>query len=196
MEMPRPRTLWRPACMATQRLLACHFLVSCRLSLEAQNGILEHQKRGSIDQHGTGENIKRLGSLGREFDTWDLTVDAPVKVWNVRTGSLIHEQVLLHDFSLSANRSTAFPNFRLPEITDSKVILDSKWIDSNQTCEFPWASEGSSFEFLNNLRLKICRSGEDAWVELNATVPVKGVLVEAVGQNVEIIMWDENQAKV
>jgi beta-mannosidase len=47
------------------------------------------------------------------------------------------------------------------------------------------------FESLNNLRLNICSSGEDTWVELNATVPVKGVLVEATGESVDEVTWDE-----
>jgi beta-mannosidase len=124
-------------------------------------------------------------------------VDVHVKVWDVRTGSLIHQQALLRDFSLVANCSTEFPTFGLPEATESKVAVAAVYLVQGGSTlarhiNFHEPLREVPFELSKNLEIEICGNGEDTCVELTATVPVKGVLVEATGEDAGDATWDDN----
>jgi beta-mannosidase len=48
-------------------------------------------------------------------------VDVQVKAWDVRTGELFHGHIVLKDLVLKANRSTDFPDFKIPSITGAET---------------------------------------------------------------------------
>lgn len=142
----------------------------------------------------------------RGFEAWsvnltleDLVVDVHVKVWDVRTGQLTYNQVLLQDFTLVANCNTEFPTFSLPEVSEDSgkksvaaIYLIQRGSVLARHVNFHEPLKEVPFEPSNNLTSKICGSGEGSWLELTATAPVKGVLVEARGVNADEVVWDEN----
>jgi beta-mannosidase len=146
---------------------------------------------------GLKRTVKGWEAWGVNLSLKNMVVDAHVKVCDVRTGSLIYEEVLLRDFPLVANCSTEFPAFGLSEAIESRVAVAAIYLIRGGSLlarhvNFHEPLKDVPFKLSNNLSLKICGSGEDAWVELNAIVPVKGVLVEASGEHAEDVKWDDN----
>jgi beta-mannosidase len=146
---------------------------------------------------GLKRTTKGWEAWGVNLSLGNLVVDVQVKVWDARTGSLIYERVLLRDFSLLANCSTEFPEFSLPENTESKVAVAAIYLVQGgmvmaRHVNFHEPLKDVPFELSNNLSINISRSGEDIWVELSATVPVKGVLLEVTGENADGVMWGDN----
>jgi beta-mannosidase len=129
----------------------------------------------------------------------DLVVDVNVKVWDVRTGRELYDQVLLKDFALASNCSTEFPTFSIPEALESSgkssvaaIYLNHKQSVLARHVNFHEPLKEVPFNLTNNLTSKICNSGKEAWLELTATVPVKGVFVEAQGNKADEVVWDDN----
>ena len=117
----------------------------------------------------------------------------------MKTGQLSYNQVILQDFTLVANCSTEFSTFSLPEASEDSgkrtvaaIYLIRRGLVLARHVNFHVPLKEVSCEHSNNFVSKICGSGKETWLELTATVPVKGVWVEAQGVNGNEVVWGEN----
>jgi beta-mannosidase len=139
----------------------------------------------------------RFEAWGVNMSLEDLVVDVQVKMFDVRSGRILHEQVLLQNFSLVANRSTEFPSFSLPEATESKAVVAAIYLVQKgavlgRHVNFHEPLKEVPFQSSNHLNSMLVSRGQETWLQLDATVPVKGVMVEAKGPHADEVVWDEN----
>jgi len=136
---------------------------------------------------------------GVNLNTEDLIVDVQVKIWNVKTGVLVFEDLLLTGFLLPANCSTDLPSFRFPGAGESTgkehvaaIYLVQKTAVLARHVDFHEPLKEAPFEHSAKLTARICVEREETWLELYSKVAVKGVLVEAQGDLVDEVVWGEN----
>jgi len=136
---------------------------------------------------------------GVDLNLEDLVVDVQVKIWNMKTGALVFEQVLLTDFLLPANCCTEFPSFRVPEAKESMgkehvaaIYLVRRAAVLARHVNFHEPLKEVPFQQSAKLAAKICVGEKETWLELYSEVAMKGVLVEVQGDGADEVVWDEN----
>ncbi|KAE9364941.1 glycoside hydrolase family 2 protein [Stipitochalara longipes BDJ] len=148
---------------------------------------------------GLKRTSKGWEAWGVNLSLESLVVDVQVKIWSVKTGVLVFEQVLLTDFLLPANCCTEFPGFEVPgaETSKSKEMVAAIYLVQRTSAlarhvNFHEPLKEVPFEHPAKLTAKICANEKERWLELHSQIPVKGVLVEVQGNGADEIVWDEN----
>lgn len=148
---------------------------------------------------GLKRTINGWEAWGVNLGLEDLFVDVQVKVFDARTGMIKFEHVLLRNFLLPANCSTEFPSFATPgaqEINDKENVAAIYLVQGASVLvrhvNFHEPLKEVPFNHSTSLAAKIYVEGKETWLELESRVPVKGVLVQALGVGVDEVFWDEN----
>lgn len=128
------------------------------------------------------------------------TVDLTLKIWDVRDGTELLSKVVCKDFALAANRSTELTALELPENYQSHSVVVAAYLFESKSMtmvarhiNFHEPLKEVPFQRPRSLSARICSGASDpTWIELNAELPVKGVLVEVKGEAGDNVLLDDN----
>ena len=128
------------------------------------------------------------------------TVDLVMKVWDVRDGTELLSKVVCKDFVLATNRSTELTTLELPQNYQWHSVVVAAYLFESKSMamvarhiNFHESLKEVPLKRPNSLSARICSgAGDSTWVELNAELPVKGVLVEVKGEAGDNATFDDN----
>jgi len=140
------------------------------------------------------------------FEAWGVNltlerkiVDVRIKAWDVRSGETVYDNVLVQTFLLEPNRSSEFPTFKIPNSLTggNKVLVVASYLVENgatiaRHVNFHEPLKEVPFPQSKQFSTKVCTVERRTWLELSSTVPMKGVLVEAQGDNTGEVVWEDN----
>ena len=127
------------------------------------------------------------------------TVDLVLKIWDVRDGKELMHKVAYQDFILEPNQSTELMTLKIPEASQSPNIAVAAYVLESESktliarhVNFHEPLKEVPFQHPKELSCRVHNDIDSTWVELSAEVPVKGVLVEIMGDAADNISLEDN----
>jgi beta-mannosidase len=125
------------------------------------------------------------------------TVDIVIKLWDVRDGKELNE-VVHQDCVLKPNQTTELTVLSLPDGFESRYVAVAGYLYENELVvardvNFHNPLKEVPFQHPKNLSCIVCtHDNGSTWIELGAEVPMKGVLVDLIGQKADDVSFDDN----
>jgi beta-mannosidase len=127
------------------------------------------------------------------------TVDLILKIWDVRDGKESMHKVACQGFILEANQSTELMVLKIPEALQSPSIAVAAYVLESESktliarhVNFHETLKEVPFQHPKELSCRVHNDIDSTWVELGAEVPVKGVLVEIIGDAADNVSFEDN----
>lgn len=152
----------------------------------------------TVGLHRTDERVIEVWAVN--LTLLPKTIDLTLKIWDVRDGTELLSRVVCKDFALAANRSTELTALELPENYQSHSVAVAAYLFESKSMtmvarhiNFHEPLKEVPFQRQRSVSARICSgAGGSTWIELNAKLPVKGVLVEVKGEAGNNVLFDDN----